>query len=269
MASRFHDLNPNDRYLAGLCESSLCFDLMWYTLCGPPDRTHAEVLDKRNALGANPSNRMPAWSWASTREQALWLRGDKVLDCVKIMDITYLTKGPETVGGVLEATITLQAPLFSLNRINEDNSTGFQNPWITIETVAQSTISTATVKLLSENISIYWDDYGSHGNPNFWDTQLFALFVTVKSDLSGPHSQSALLVKESQRPGTWVRLGTIPFRTAEMHMFKEAAHWDQFSSSRGEQEEGTKQEKFLTHNEYNARFIATLEASETRVLTLV
>ncbi|CEF76176.1 unnamed protein product [Fusarium graminearum] len=98
LTKRMQTMRPNDRYLAGLWEKTLLFDLLWSVWPGP-------------VAGRRKNPQFPSWSWASVSCQVMWHDlVDSTLDSVRVEEVRLLNTGPSHLGELLEAAITIRAP---------------------------------------------------------------------------------------------------------------------------------------------------------------
>jgi hypothetical protein len=107
-ASRIQAQDCRKKYVHGLWEDTLHFDLLWSVkneLCVTAHKSETE--------------RLPTWSWTSTRAPINWstirtLSMFMKVPYTQITGVTYNTRGPPILGDVLEAAITMKAPLVKL-----------------------------------------------------------------------------------------------------------------------------------------------------------
>ena len=99
LATRMEAMRHGDRYLAGLWEKTLLFDLLWFIAPNPvPGKL-------RNA-------QFPSWNWASVNGQVMWSENvDSTLTSVRVEEVRFVATGPSHLGEFSEATIIIQAPL--------------------------------------------------------------------------------------------------------------------------------------------------------------
>ena len=101
LTQKMETLRVNDRFLAGLWEKTLLFDLLWMVFPSPKTGRSATWL-------------APTWSWASVQSRVVWeseVESIRTLDSVRVITIRYSTKGPSHLAEIEEAAITLRAPL--------------------------------------------------------------------------------------------------------------------------------------------------------------
>lgn len=85
----------DDAYIAGMWKNSVLADLTWYR----PGITHQR-----------PVHAAPSWSWASVIGAVIWYTVEP-LNMVEVVDVDFTTAGPHILGTVLNASITLKAPV--------------------------------------------------------------------------------------------------------------------------------------------------------------
>jgi hypothetical protein len=101
------DLRDNDRFLAGLWEHTLLFDLLWMAWPSPT----GALSDEEKTHG------FPTWSWANIPSQVIWRKHlDSTLPSVQVQDIQYIPTGPPSLGLSSVARITLSSPLMDAQR---------------------------------------------------------------------------------------------------------------------------------------------------------
>jgi hypothetical protein len=101
LTQKMETLRVNDRFLAGLWEKTLLFDLLWMVFPSPKTGRSATWL-------------APTWSWASVQSRVVWwseVESIRTLDSVRVITIGYSTKGPSHLAEIEEAALTLRAPL--------------------------------------------------------------------------------------------------------------------------------------------------------------
>ncbi|KAJ4009465.1 hypothetical protein NW766_008582 [Fusarium irregulare] len=99
LATRMGTMRHGDRYLAGLWEKTLLFDLLWFV--------------ESNPVPGKPKNpRFPSWNWASVNCQVMWSENiDSTLTSVRAKEVRFVATGPSHLGEFSEATVAIQAPL--------------------------------------------------------------------------------------------------------------------------------------------------------------
>jgi hypothetical protein len=218
MATRVQDCRPGDRYLAGLWQSSLCFDL-WYTDESAPTSDLDDAITRRIASCLDSVNSTPSWFWASTRGRAHWEWSEttEVLGCVKVIDIAYTIVGPEVSGEIQNAAITLRALLICFDcmrsRQGSEKSTiqHFQHQHQLGESHASHMTQYAANGELVYN-HVRCDDIGIGPKSNH--SGLFLLVVTwedsnTSKSPSSLLSEDALVVRETEQSNRWIRLGKV------------------------------------------------------------
>ncbi|KAH9216242.1 hypothetical protein DL95DRAFT_445448 [Leptodontidium sp. 2 PMI_412] len=95
---------PEDRYLAGLWEWSLITDLAWTPL-SPLSNT--DLRRRPNAF------RAPSWSWASIRQQVMFINVADDVDriCARVLRATTVLTGTDPTGEAASGSIVLAAPV--------------------------------------------------------------------------------------------------------------------------------------------------------------
>jgi len=114
LATRMETMRHGDRYLAGLWEKTLLFDLLWFVEPTP-------------VPGKPRNSRFPSWNWASVNSQVTWSENvDSTLTSVKVEEVRFVATGPSHLGEFSEATVTIQAPLIdaSLLAFNRRHAPG-------------------------------------------------------------------------------------------------------------------------------------------------
>ena len=107
----------NDRFLAGLWEKTLLYDLLWH------------VTSFGNTTGqAGRKRQNPSWSRISTDNPVQWEPVDSILPLIEILDIQYQPIGPPHMGRFSAASIRLRAPLL---RVESFITALFSGPPIT------------------------------------------------------------------------------------------------------------------------------------------
>ncbi|KAH7186196.1 heterokaryon incompatibility protein-domain-containing protein [Fusarium flagelliforme] len=110
LTKRMQTMRPDDRYLAGLWEKTLLFDLLWFVWPSP-------------VPGRQRTSTFPSWSWASVDCQVMWADCiDSTLDSVRVEEVRFVTIGPSHLGESSEATITIRAPLIDANLFTRGRS---------------------------------------------------------------------------------------------------------------------------------------------------
>jgi len=113
IAKRMQDVRGDSEYLAGLWRDTLLLDLLWYI----------EAPEKDRLLEGS----VPTWSWASIPGQVLWAFTDTPLKVVEVLDTVYVTNGPRLTGDILEAKITLRAPLLKMEGLRTVRDVHFED----------------------------------------------------------------------------------------------------------------------------------------------
>ena len=149
MAKRMHSLRPNDKYLAGLWQSNLCSDLLWYNVQG----SSVDTGDILSAVEQRIVGGVSTWSWASIDAEVAWERVDKVLSSVDILKVDYSVRGPAVSGDIDEAAITLRGPLMSYHCIRNRHKVP-----LSLEEASSEGMSTIASELTYD--FQYWDDWG-------------------------------------------------------------------------------------------------------------
>lgn len=99
LATRMEAMRHGDRYLAGLWEKTLLFDLLWSVEPSP-------------VPGKLRNPQFPSWNWASIKSQVMWSENvDSTLTSVIVEQVRFVATGPSHLGEFSEATVTIQAPL--------------------------------------------------------------------------------------------------------------------------------------------------------------
>jgi hypothetical protein len=264
MAIRMQDQRSGDRYLAGLWQSSLCFDLLWYTLQGHISFIDVEPINSisaRIASCSDPANSVPSWSWASIPYGVHWdSTKSVVLSCVEVLNISYTIIGPGVSGDIKSAEITLRAPLICFDCIGvEPEMTKRLFPRkdeLDDRHTCRCTEFPATGKLACAYL--YWD-LREKRYTNLVDNVIKRALVMAVEDDDDECLFIAIIVKEAQRPGTWIRLGCAAIQTENYFDAKEA--WDKAEKYR----KPFPPEKV---QEYRDKLATALE-TQTRVITLV
>lgn len=101
-ASRIRANSIGNRYIAGLWEDTLLFDLLWHrTRGGTAHQVEPGVI--------------PSWSWSSSKCTVEWERWNldiwQYSTCTQVVQIIYNTRGPLVLGDVVEAALVLQTPI--------------------------------------------------------------------------------------------------------------------------------------------------------------
>jgi hypothetical protein len=271
LATRTQDSRSQDRYLAGLWRSSLCEDLMWYTPGLPQPGPVNDVIARRIAFLTDSASRIPSWSWASTQRSVHWgTEGSTVLSCVRILDVTYSIDGPDVSGEILNAEITLRAPIVSLDRIQNEleisagiklSSHDFRQGKIKASHERQVGVADGLVYGMFS-----FDDHGwAYGRSVHPD--LFALFLIANS---GDTFQHALIIKEMEPGKKWIRLGIVEIspRQYALEKFLRKKKQENLDPKRIFRPRG-KAGPHEREKEHRNHFRMMLEAAETRVITLV
>jgi hypothetical protein len=114
LAKAFHDLRPDNSYLAGLWTESLLDDLLWV-------HKNINYLNQQSAVEIvrkKPTKyRAPSWSWASVDGGVRWPFSDKNATGeyrATLIDHHISLKGSNTFGELEYAQLTLRAPLWRL-----------------------------------------------------------------------------------------------------------------------------------------------------------
>lgn len=144
IAERISTFRPNDRYLAGLWESTVLFDLIWYSPDPISDIT-------RGNIGTHVH--IPTWSWAILRNEVRWpwshdqkyrLPGQPLRNS-EVLDVTHCCEGAAVAGQILQACITLRVPLLCFNDALAK--------WCEIETSTAEARNERTHPILASNSS--------------------------------------------------------------------------------------------------------------------
>lgn len=262
MATRMQECRPTDRYLAGLWQSSLCFDLLW---CNS-DRTTsiydpATIIAQRIDGYLSPTRiGVPSWSWAST-PRSVWWREDatfEMLSNAEVLDIAYAIRGPEVSGEILNAAITLRAPLISLQGIRHADKTMTcvnQNSQLS-QALNESQAVTAE-HLLYDNF--HWDTDGT-GEDYPALQQLFLLVVLAERNPFCPFVSGGIVFGQTQQTNTFCRVGFAKFELVDCWL--EILAW--------ERERGNACEYPLDrYHSYRKTPVSMLENTPTQVITLV
>jgi hypothetical protein len=253
IAIRIQDQRPGDRYLAGLWQSSLCFDLLWFTIRGQPryiDRKLFNPTSARIASCSDPMNPMPSWSWASVPHRVRWnSTRSVVLSCVEVLDISYTILGPDVSGEIKRAEITLKAPLICFDCINHELNDMHTSCCTEVAAIGEITYE-----------HLRWDTDGWNNN-DLHDKPGKRALVLATEQGDDKCLFLAIIVKETQRPGTWIRLGWAAIQTKDY--FDAEYIWENF-------EENTSSMPFRSerYQKYRENLITVLEP-QTRVITLV
>jgi hypothetical protein len=268
IATRAWRSRPQDRYIAGLWRSSLCEDLMWSRLGGTVGDVNVAI-EQRVAFLTNSASRVPSWSWASTQDVVSWgIWSTTVLSCVKVLDVAYSINGPDVSGEILNAEITLRAPIVSLDCIREywdfRNAVELNPTDFGLEMTRASHESQLEIADGSLYNGVTLDNYGTVCGP-LDGRDLFAVFLVAEDDskqreletIPGPREQ-ALLVKEIEPGKRWIRLGVVNLRSLQYEL--ESLLWD------GNHDMPNWNERAEEHQK---RYRTMLEAAETQVITLV
>jgi hypothetical protein len=259
IATRIQESRPQDRYLAGLWQSSLCEDLMWSTEGLDGTGAVDDAIEQRVAFLTDPGSRIPSWSWASAQHYVNWgYRNSTVLSSVEILDIAYSVNGPDVSGEIRNAEIKLRAPLVSLDCIrNESEFRAAINLSSHDFGLGQISASHERELGIADSLDfsrVYLDDHGRM-NDFLVDRDLFALFLVAHDD---DFYEQALIVKEMEPGKRWIRLGVIEIVPAQNVLEKTLWEKDNDNPFPGELRE-----------EHRKRYRTMLETAETRVITLV
>jgi hypothetical protein len=195
MATLTQKVRTGDRYIAGLWRSSLCFDLLWYTntSVGSLYRSDA-VMPRIRSFSEPDAHRLPSWSWASTSKGVLWHTDSAniILSCVEILDIAYTIHGPDILGNIQGAVITIRAPLYDFGNLHRDD-------WdLTEHTFGPQIKSDGTCAFYCR--IIHFDDVGKgdpYGQDRFGRTllhRLFILHLSVNTESTECRVQRALVL---------------------------------------------------------------------------
>ncbi|KAH3946152.1 hypothetical protein HBH53_137590 [Parastagonospora nodorum] len=264
MATRMQECRPRDRYLAGLWQSSLCFDLMWYTNDQPGgtcDPATIEIMIAQRIEDYSSSDRIgvPSWSWASTPRGVRWWYNAtfEMLSNAEVLDISYSIRGPEVSGEIQNAAITLRAPLISLEGIRCADHTitcGSQSSQLSFALNEPQAV--AAEHLVYDKF--YWDTHGSEkGYPA--QQELFFLVIVVNT-YPGRCGMEAIVLGQTQQLNTFCRVGTVDLRLKDCWL--EMCAWEREGREVWDYPEDRQQV-------YQKTLISMLENTETRIITLV
>lgn len=107
LAERKCNERKDNRFLAGLWEKTLLYDLVW----------SVAFWSQRSVRSRSSGIYFPSWSWASVKHSVAWTkthRSRSPLRSVKVLGIQYDTRGRRLTDDLIYASITLQAPLLRL-----------------------------------------------------------------------------------------------------------------------------------------------------------
>jgi len=280
-ASQLQTTNNGARYVAGLWESTLLFDLLWYCPRDSPD------LDTPHPVG---SRIIPSWSWASAKRPVHWLEESELdfwqyIPCTEVIQITYNTRGPPILGDIVEASLAFRAPVIKLYK---DHCQELRDYW-----KGKEGISERVTALLGGSFDIRHDLHNTeqardqsgspHGN---LPLAVLAIPLTARKpvhvDTTGLHALvvtmgglNALIVT-MERPGVYRRAGVgrlglleefldmyreLPIHTPDQGAIsstQQECKWAQFS-------EAQKQ----TREKWKGRFMHEMSRLERQIFKLV
>lgn len=108
LTQKMTELRVNDRFLAGLWENTLLFDLLWMVWPAP---TGAPSNEPERPL-------FPTWSWANVPSQVIWRKNlDATIASTQVQEIDYQATGPPNLGLTSVAKITMSTPLLEAQRV--------------------------------------------------------------------------------------------------------------------------------------------------------
>lgn len=255
MAKRVERLRPDDRYMAGIWQSSLLEQLVWTSL---PLVTQSLYEDQEEAIrqriltGPDPPYGLPTWSWASTLGNVTMGYGKRAA-YARVLHTDYLIEGPTVSGTIRRAAVTVQAPLVSLRHAIDADSVVLD-----VHGALWDTGSKFATDLVVRNY--YWDNYG-RGTRSDYVSGCCALFLT--GNYAQNLGRQAVVVRPVEgQTGTYIRLGAARV---------DPLGWcivDVVQPSLGDMSSEDAQRVPLALAEYNARFVEMLEAA-VQVVTLV
>ena len=199
-ASQVQTMNSGKRYVAGLWEDTLLFDLLWYCSRHGPDFESPYPIEP---------GIIPSWSWASAKRPVYWLTPERgswqYVQCTEIIQITYNTRGPPLLGDIVEASLVLRAPIIKLYK---DHCQELKNYWKGVEGVSDR---------VTALVANFWDDHdldkaeqardqvGSHHNTLL--PPILAIPLTAPKFGEGHTQGYNALIVAMESPGVYRRAG--------------------------------------------------------------
>ncbi|KAH7084686.1 heterokaryon incompatibility protein-domain-containing protein [Paraphoma chrysanthemicola] len=215
MASRMRQMRSSDRYLAGLWESSLVHDLLWFTVGDYHLRTPDHVIRERTAA-LEETERLPTWSWASAYEGVSWMVADsEILEGVRILEIKYATRSADILGQVKEGKIVIEAPICDLDSLAKLPNI---REWFDFTSSKAGEVTLTCTELAVHDFR--WDNCGSCDEmPTISD--IHVMFTTAPETNTTPSRApaQALLLKETACKGHWARIGVCTASLADFFYY--------------------------------------------------
>jgi hypothetical protein len=261
----------DDRYIAGLWRSSLCFDLFWYTDTSDGFENQSVAITRRIRSFSEPdTHRLPSWSWASTSNPVRWNPKftHKVLSCVEVLNIAYKMNGPDVLGDIQSAAITVRAPLYDFGDLHRDYLEHTFGPQSHFDgTDMPCSIYSTGTRAFCYNC-MYLDDVGfvplyelNKFAPTIFHG-LFILHLLVKTASNIDQAHQALILKPTNGLDQFFRVGIIEFDLLSHKLDMDA--WHNANGDRGKTEYPPERSKA-----YRDELISILETAETQVITLI
>ena len=201
--SRIKADHPEKQYIAGLWEETLHFDLLWHG---------SSLLDPSQL----PRWRKPTWSWISVRYSVSWpIRPDlcQYLPCTKIVRTEYITRGLPILGDIVEASLTIEAPIIKLKQEFWHHAMRdfYKNTkdYNLVKHFHREDNTTGPIFLEGPHWECEESDIPKNDDPN---AKTFAIPLIGLRRGGNPRGHkyfiNALLVKETDEPGEYRRIGT-------------------------------------------------------------
>ncbi|KAG9389039.1 HET domain containing protein [Pyrenophora tritici-repentis] len=196
--SRIQAAYPEKRYIAGLWEDTLRFDLLW----------------AHYGQYYHPSGFKPTWSWISITDPIEWAAHPdsyQPLPCTKIVRIVYATTGPSVLGDIVEASITMEAPVLKFKEEFWPHAISLPPRYSPSEMDIRVPLEVAFGPVILRYK--FWDSQ-EPGSPEYDYPNADAFAIPLIGLREGGNVRSHacntnyLLVKETSQPGEYRRVGT-------------------------------------------------------------
>ena len=217
IAKKFQTLNPDRHYIAGLWTDTLLYDLLWHKK-GPDTKRH-----NSNEL------QIPSWSWASLTGRIVYIMEiPKTLKAIaEVVRTKYTIDGPEFTGHIREASITLSAPVISLDdTISSEEMANKARDFLTKcieETISpdfsgfRQLLGESPFHLLQHEIK--WDTFADQEEYDYRKKFASNLWVVLCMEIPSTYRRfNCLLVKRGVEAGTYVRVGYTCIHLNELRL---------------------------------------------------
>jgi len=243
-ASQVQTMNPGNRYVAGLWENTLLFDLLWYCPIHGPDFV--------TPYPVKPGI-IPSWSWASAKRPVYWVEFEpgswQYLPCTEVIQITYKTRGSPILGDIIEASLLLRAPVIKLYK---DHCQELEDYWKGIEEVSDRITALQFDDWDHERVTIDQAHDPSDSHDGSEPQEAIAIPLTAQKPGQNFGGFNALLVI-MESPGVYRRAGVGTLGLfEELFDERQSAHVE--TSNRGEQ----------SSEEWEAGFVQRYEKMKQR-----